>query len=190
MGLRELYNISNGEFRVKRMKPKRAVAVPAMVYRRAFAEDVPAMAELRSASGWTGGASAETMRRYLIGEHHPQRALPARAAFVALAEGALTGFIAGHLTTRFGCDGELQWLLVAPAWRGSAAAPGLLQVLAAWFAAQRAARICVNVALENVGARRFYARCGAVDLSEGWMVWPDISVSAPASRSAAHDTAA
>jgi GNAT superfamily N-acetyltransferase len=130
------------------------------------------------------------MHRYLIGEHHPQRALAGRAVFVAEVEGALVGFIAGHLTTRFGCDGELQWLLVAPAWRGSLTAGGLLQTLAAWFVCRTAPRVCVNVALENVRARRFYARCGAVELSEGWMVWPDIKIAAPAAPSEARDPAA
>jgi GNAT superfamily N-acetyltransferase len=145
-----------------------------VVYRRAALEDVPAMAELRSTSGWEGGAGAETMRRYLAGQHHPQQALAARAAFLAEVDGTLAGFIAGHLTKRFGCDGELQWLLVAPAWRGSPAAGGLLQELARWFATQRAARICVNVASDNERARHFYSRHGATDLAPHWMEWPDI----------------
>ncbi len=152
------------------------MSVTGIAYRRALAKDVPAMAELRTASGWTGGASAETMRRYLAGEHHPQQALSPRVAFLAEAEGSLIGFIAGHLTKRFGCDGELQWILVAPAWRGSAAASGLFEALAGWFGTQGAARICVNAEAENERARRFYARRGAVDLSTAWMVWEDMGV--------------
>lgn len=148
--------------------------MPAIVYRPASLADVAAMAELRTASGWAGGAGAETMRRYLAGEHHPQQALAPRAAFVAEAAGALAGYVAGHRTTRFGCAGELQWLLVAPGHRGGPVAAGLLTALAAWFVAQGAERVCVNVAPENAAARRRYARCGAVALSEHWMVWPDV----------------
>ena len=33
---------------------------------------------------------------YLRGEHSPQQALPERAAFVAVDEGKLVGFVAGH----------------------------------------------------------------------------------------------
>ena len=133
------------------------------------------MAALRAASGWTGGAGVETIRRYLAGEHHPQHALPPRVAFLAEADGTLAGYIAGHLTTRFECDGELQWLLVSPNYRGGPTAAGLLHALATWFVAQGARRVCVNVAPENVAARRLYARCGGFVLNEHWMIWPDIS---------------
>lgn len=67
------------------------------------------MAHLREASGWTDGAPEARMRLYLLGEHHPQKALASRVAYVAEAAGAIVGFIAGHLTARFGCEGELQW---------------------------------------------------------------------------------
>ena len=133
------------------------------------------MARLRELSGWAGGAGAETMRRYLQGEHHPQQARAPRAAFLAERAGALVGFVAGHLTARFGCDGEVQWLIVAPAARGGGVGAALLGVLAAWFAGEGARRVCVNVAPENAAARRLYARHGAVELSAYWMVWPDIT---------------
>lgn len=143
--------------------------------RRASLADVPAMARLRDASGWTGGADETTMRRYLTGEHHPREALAPRVAFVAETDGAITGFAAGHLTRRFACDGELQWILVAPEQRGTPAATRLLRALATWFVEHDAARVCVNVAPENHVARRFYARHGATDLSEHWMVWTDVA---------------
>lgn len=152
----------------------------AITFRSASLADVPAMAGLREASGWAGGAGAETMGRYLTGAHHPQQALEPRAVFVADNAGAVVGFVAGHLTTRLGCAGELQWLLVAPAHRGGWVAANLLAALATWFMHQGATRVCVNVAPENVRARRFYARRGAVELSEHWMVWSDVTVAADA----------
>ena len=132
------------------------------------------MATLRLASGWSGGGDAERMRRYLAGEHHPQEGLGPRAAFVAEAAGEMIGFIAGHRTTRLGCAGELQWMLVAPSHRGGAAAAGLFLEIASWFVRQNARRVCVNVAPENVRARRFYERHGATVLSDYWMIWTDI----------------
>lgn len=144
--------------------------------RPASPADVAAMAELREASGWAGGAGAAVMGRYLAGTHHPQQALAPRAAFVAEDAGGIVGYVAGHRTTRLGCTGELQWLLVAPIRRGGRVAAELLAALAAWFGEQGATRVCVNVAPENLRARRFYARHGAANLSEHWMVWPDISV--------------
>jgi GNAT superfamily N-acetyltransferase len=132
------------------------------------------MGRLRERSGWAGGADAERIRRYLLGTHHPQQARLQRAAFVAESGRTLVGFIAGHLTTRFGCAGELQWMLVDPAQRGGQAAGKLLGEMAEWFAHAGVARVCVNVAPENEQARRFYGRRGAVPLSEYWMVWADI----------------
>jgi ribosomal protein S18 acetylase RimI-like enzyme len=146
-----------------------------LVIREAAELDLPAMAELRETSGWKGGASAERMRLYLRGEHHPQFAEGPRAAFLAKDGERLVGFIAGHLTKRFGCDGELQWLLVAPAARGGPPATLLWARLRDWFIEQRARRICVNVEPENIRARRFYARMGAEELSTHWMVWPDVT---------------
>jgi len=134
------------------------------------------MARLRDASGWAGGADESTMRRYLVGEHHPQQALAPRIAFLAESGGVVVGFVAGHLTRRFGCTGEVQWILVAPSHRGTAAAAELLFALARWFVEHDASRICVNVAPENDIARRFYARHGATELSEHWMGWTDIAV--------------
>ena len=120
------------------------------------------------------------MARYLAGEHHPQQALPLRVAFLAEDDGgAVVGFIAGHLTRRFGSDGELQWVFVAPSLRGGAVAARLLRCLAAWFVAQGARRICVNVAPDNRRARAFYARYGARDLSDHWMEWPDVAAALP-----------
>jgi GNAT superfamily N-acetyltransferase len=147
--------------------------------RQASLADVPAMAQLRDASDWSGGADTERMPRYLAGEHHPQYALAARVAFVAESGGELVGYIAGHATTRFGCAGELQWLLVSPAQRGGGVADLLLAALVNWFASQNIAAVCVNVEPDNVPARRFYARHGAVDLSEYWMTWPDVTRAAP-----------
>ena len=120
------------------------------------------------------------MLRYFSGQHHPQQALAERVGFVAKTDATMTGFIAGHRTTRFDCDGELQWLLVAPAFRGGPTAALLLGELAAWFARYRAARVCVNVGLDNERARRFYARHGAVVLRDHWMIWEDITMLAAA----------
>lgn len=108
---------------------------------------------------------------YLRGEHHPQHALAPRAAWVAVAGDTVQGFVAGHLTRRFGCDGELEWIHVIPEWRGRGIADRLLDVMLDWFAEQCAARICVNVEPDNAAARGLYAKHGAEPMSQYWMVW-------------------
>lgn len=113
---------------------------------------------------------------YLDFKHHPQHALVPRVMYVALEGDSLVGFIAGHLTRRYACDGELQWINVDPEHRGSGVSSGLIRLLAIWFAAQKASRICVNVEPTNTPARRFYIRYGAHILNAHWMVWNDFNV--------------
>ncbi|MDQ6886942.1 MAG: GNAT family N-acetyltransferase [Gemmatimonadota bacterium] len=114
------------------------------------------------------------MARYLAGEHHPQQALPPRVMWMATEGELAVGYIAGHLTRRFGCDGELQWVYVVAAHRRTRIATGLLLLLAEWFLEHEARRVCVDVGDDD--ARPFYRRYGAVNLNRHWMIWNDISV--------------
>jgi hypothetical protein len=72
------------------------------------------MAQLTDASA---GPADERIAAYLQGKHHPQRALPPRVAWVATINAEVIGYVAGHLTRRFDCEGELQYIYVAPAYR-------------------------------------------------------------------------
>ena len=137
--------------------------------------DVPRMAAIRAQRSQTEAFWVDRISRYLKGEHHPQHALPARAAFVAILEDQLAGFVAGHLTRRYECGGELEWIDVIEGRRRSGIASELLRHLVAWFAEQKARRICVDVDPANTVARAFYRRQGAGDLSPSWLVWDDIT---------------
>lgn len=145
--------------------------MPPVQYRLAAPSDAPILAPL-PAENEAGGASEDRMRRYLAGEHHPQQALPPRVMWAAYDEEAVIGYIAGHLTRRYGCDGELQWIYVVPSHRGTGVASHLVGLLADWFRKQGAARVCVDVGDDR--ARKFYRRHGATDLNAHWMVWEDI----------------
>jgi ketosteroid isomerase-like protein len=114
------------------------------------------------------------MAAYLECRHHPREALAPRVAYLARVGGIPAGYIAGHLTRRYGCQGEVQYLYVALARRRAGVATALLRQLAQWFADQGAARICVNLDPESAGARRFYVNHGAQPLRPHWLVWQDI----------------
>ena len=145
--------------------------MPALLIRLVAPHEVPAVAALRLEHE-EGGASAERMTRYLVGEHHPQMALAPRGIWAADVDGTLIAFIAGHLTCRLGCDGELQWLYVISAHRRRGIASQLLHRLAAWFADSGAHRVCVNAS--DPTARLFYGRHGATEHDAQWMVWADL----------------
>jgi GNAT superfamily N-acetyltransferase len=105
------------------------------------------------------------------GDVHPQQALAPRTVLLACRANTIVGYIAGHLTRRHGCDGELEWLYVAPTERRQRVASRLIDALAAWFASQNVQRVCVNILPTNLPAKRCYESRGARPLNEHWFVW-------------------
>src|SRR5437868_8060313 len=92
------------------------------------------MATIRSAEWETHDYWVRRISGYMARELHPQKALAERVVIVAEKSNEIIGFISGHLTQRFSCDGELEWINVAAPFRGTGIAPELLRRLAAWFA--------------------------------------------------------
>lgn len=142
-----------------------------MEYRLATAADVPAMAKIRAAEWETEEYWQRRLTAYMEGGLDPRKALQPRVTYVAVQECEVIGFISGHLTRRFACDGELEFINVVPAFRGTGVAAELLRRLAQWFAEKNALKVCVD---PDDPARRFYARHGAVSLNAHWLVWNDI----------------
>ena len=146
-----------------------------LVYRQATASDIAGMAGVRACDWGTKAYWRERIREYLAGKLQPRDALPTRVAFVCADQDRVLGLIAGHLTRRFECTGELEWISVRPEYRTQGIASELLRRLAGWFVTHNAHRICVDVEPSNHPARRFYTRHGATYLTPHWMVWEDIS---------------
>ena len=115
------------------------------------------------------------MEAYFNGQHHPQQALLPRAGYVALDGDQVIGYIAGHRTNRHGCEGEVQYLFVAPVYRRRGIAAMLLRLLATWFHEQDAHRVCVGVADDSPReAKPFVESVGATPLKKHWYAWEDI----------------
>jgi len=142
-------------------------------FRQADHLDVPAMAGLRAAEWGTEAYWAERIGAYLRHEHNPTQALWAREAYVAEVGEQAVGFVAGHLTRRFDCGGELQWLNVAGLCRRQGVGSALLRLAARWFEAQSCGRICVDCDPENAVAHAFYFHHGAEPLNPHWLFWQD-----------------
>ncbi|HEV2618014.1 MAG TPA: GNAT family N-acetyltransferase [Candidatus Acidoferrales bacterium] len=145
-----------------------------IIYREAESRDVPALACIRAADWGTEEYWRTRIPAYMNGELHPQQALASRAIYVACDGDSVVGFIAGHLTRRFSCDGELEWIDVIRERRRRGIASQLLCLLAAWFVEQKASRICVDVDPANADAQSFYRCHGAEELRPHWLVWPNI----------------
>jgi len=145
-------------------------------YRQATTFDVPGIARVRSERWGTEEYWSTRILGYMNKTAHPQKALMERIVYVALEGETIVGFIAGHLTRRYDCDGELEWIDVEPEHRRAGVATALLKLLAAWFAEQGASRICIDVDPANAPAQSFYRRHGAVNLNEHWLVWENIGL--------------
>lgn len=143
-------------------------------FREVTTDDVDAMRRSRLDDP-AAGPGDPRMEAYFNGEHHPQHALRPRTGYVAIRGGHVAGYIAGHLTRRYGCEGEVQYLYVAPDHRRGGIAAALLRLLAQWFREHDARKVCVNANLESPGAVPFYESQGAVPLSKYWYVWDDIA---------------
>src|SRR5882672_941259 len=104
-----------------------------VTYRESEKNDIPSMAQIRAKEWETEEYWNRRISGYLDGKLHPQHALLPRVSYVALNGDSLVGFIAGHLTRRYDCDGELEWINVLPEVRGTGVASGLLRLLAEWF---------------------------------------------------------
>lgn len=133
-------------------------------------DDISFLASLRG-----GGEELEhNMLGYLEGSYSPRFALEDRAVFVAWVGNERAGYIAGHRSTRLGCEGELQWLNVAEQFRGKGVADALVQKVVDWFLANSMFKVCVNVDPDNIAARKVYMRHGAIVLDPYWLVWSDL----------------
>jgi hypothetical protein len=83
-----------------------------MLFRKAELSDIAGMARLRANDSGSEEYWRDRIQRYLIGQLHPRQALAPRVGFVCVDGEQIVGLVAGHLTRRFGCDGELEWISV------------------------------------------------------------------------------
>jgi ribosomal protein S18 acetylase RimI-like enzyme len=143
-------------------------------YREVIESDIPKMAAIRSKNWGTKEYWQNRIEDYLRSELHPQLALMPRIIYVAAESERIVGFIAGHLTRRFDCDGELQWIDTDSEYRRVGIAKDLFKLLASWFVERNALYICVDSDPDNLIARQFYRKYGATDLNTHWMVWRNI----------------
>lgn len=146
-----------------------------VTYRPATLLDVAAMAQLRP-EPWVNAPDWDyRLAAYLSGEYNPRHAQPQRVMIVAEQDDEIIGFIAGHLTRRHQCEGELQWINVSASQRRQGIATQLLRELADWFASNNTYKICVDAQPRNADARAFYTRHGAEPLKDHWLAWRNIS---------------
>jgi len=103
----------------------------------------------------------------------PSSSRPERVVFLASEAGAAIGYIAGHHTTRFDLDCEIQSFYVLKEWQRKGVGETLLRHLATWMAGKGFTSACVGVAPENP-YRTFYQKHGAQIKNPHWFVWENL----------------
>lgn len=111
---------------------------------------------------------------YFRGDYDPSYALPPRSMTVAEESGEIIGFVAGHRSTRMGCEAELQWLFVLPEWQRRGIGSALLEPMASWFVGDGSSHVIVDAPAGNP-FQAFYLKHGATPLDGYWLHWRDIT---------------
>ncbi|WP_224484523.1 GNAT family N-acetyltransferase [Robertkochia aurantiaca] len=111
---------------------------------------------------------------YLNLEGNTQFARNKRIVYVAVEKGKPVGFIAGHLTSRWECDGELQWFFCHSALNRTFTTEKLFTLMRNWFVNQGVKSVCVNVEPDNYRIRDLYSSFGAKVLNDQWLIWKNI----------------
>jgi GNAT superfamily N-acetyltransferase len=150
-----------------------------ITYRQVEHDDISALALIRAADWGTVEFWIDRITRYVEGSYNPMQSLAPRIIFTALEGSKPIGFIAGHLTRRYDCDGELQWISIAEEYRGRGIASQLFYGLAGWFADHHVIRVCVNCDTGSDHVAGFFSHHGAVQLNRHWLMWYDIRMHAP-----------
>jgi GNAT superfamily N-acetyltransferase len=117
-------------------------------------------------------ARRERWRTYLSGVS-PETSRPERIVLKAVGDGETVGYLAGHLTTRFGLDAEIQSFYVLRERQRRGIGTALLARFVSWLRAHGAATLCVGIAPENP-YQAFYLKHGGAHLNPHWIAWTDL----------------
>ncbi len=104
----------------------------------------------------------------------PQTSKPERVVLKVIIDDKIAGYIAGHLTTRYEIDAEIQSFYILKEHQRKGIGKLLLTELVNWLLAINAHSLCVGIAPGNP-YKAFYLKYGGQYLNEHWIWWDDIN---------------
>jgi GNAT superfamily N-acetyltransferase len=109
---------------------------------------------------------------YFKGES-PKSSKPGRLILKAEVNGKIVGYIAGHLTTRYERDAEIQSFYILKEYQRKGTGKKLFNRFVKWLLTQHAKSLCVGVAAENK-YKEFYIKQGGQYLNPHWIYWDNL----------------
>jgi GNAT superfamily N-acetyltransferase len=103
----------------------------------------------------------------------PESSKPQRIILKAVTDGTIIGYIAGHLTNRYGLDAEIQSFYILKEYQRNDTGKQLLKKFVEWLLTQPAKSLCVGIKPENK-FQAFYLKYGGKHLNEHWIYWDDM----------------
>lgn len=108
-------------------------------------------------------------KTYFRGES-PGGSKPERIIYKALKNNEIIGYIACHLTSRYGMEAEIQSFYILKEHQRQGIGFQLLKKILEWLETQNAKSVCVGIAPENP-YRAFYLKYGGKHLNPHWIFW-------------------
>jgi GNAT superfamily N-acetyltransferase len=103
----------------------------------------------------------------------PQTSKPERVVFKAVSKNRIVGYLAGHLTTRFNLDAEIQSFYIIKSYQRQAIGTRLLIQFREWLISKKATSLCVGITPANK-YKAFYLKNKGQYLNDHWVYWADI----------------
>ena len=104
----------------------------------------------------------------------PASAKHERVVFKAVIDDDIIGYIAGHLTSRYEQDAEIQSFYIFKQQQRKGVGSKLLESFLNWLITQNAKSLCVGIAPENP-YQAFYLKYGGQYLNPHWICWDDVN---------------
>lgn len=117
-------------------------------------------------------ARLQRWHTYFKGES-PKSSKPERLILKAEISEKIVGYIAGHLTTRYEKDAEIQSFYMLKEHHRNGIGKTLLNRFVQWALNQHAKSLCVGIAPENK-YQAFYLKYGGQNLNPHWIYWDNL----------------
>lgn len=115
---------------------------------------------------------ADRWQTYFDGKS-PQSSFPQKIILKAIQEDKIIGYLAGHFSSRYNLEAEIQSFYVLKEFQRQGIGKALLQKYVEWLLDNERKSLCVGFNPANK-YKSFYEKFGGLYLNEHWIYWNDL----------------